>query len=388
MLVMGVGYGGGGGSFLEEVDATTVGLLAPYTALQLAGGTVTASAPVLALTQTWNNAAATFKAMTIAVTSTGALQGSLLMEATWGGVTKFSVRHDSGRLVCGSVSVVDQGYSEYSFQAGATNNAFRADSAGVAIHGGFGGLRVGSNKGLTWSQNTGWYNTGDTGVMRNAAGVVEINNGTAGDYRDLTLRTLLAGAGATITADTPAINLTQTWNSGAVTFTALKVNVTNTASATASMLMDLQVGGSSLFKVEKDGRAAITTLYPIGQPSSWYDIKYGYNSWLFRAYAQDVLDLSGQTLAVKTQATFVFGWVSGSSLSGVSADTGLGRNAAGIVEINNGTKGTLRDLTMRNIDITGTIKGGTHTAIGAETVTGYITITDAGGTSRKVAVVS
>jgi len=38
--------------------------------------------------------------------------------------------------------------------------------------------------------------------------------------------------------------------------------------------------------------------------------------------------------------------------------------------------------------ISGSIKFGTHTGIGAETVTGYITVEDAGGTSRKLAVVS
>lgn len=36
----------------------------------------------------------------------------------------------------------------------------------------------------------------------------------------------------------------------------------------------------------------------------------------------------------------------------------------------------------------GTVAFGAHTAIGAETVTGYITIKDAGGTTRKLAVVS
>ena len=34
------------------------------------------------------------------------------------------------------------------------------------------------------------------------------------------------------------------------------------------------------------------------------------------------------------------------------------------------------------------VKFGTHSAIGAETVTGYITMKDAGGTTRKLAVVS
>jgi hypothetical protein len=65
--------------------------------------------------------------------------------------------------------------------------------------------------------------------------------------------------------------------------------------------------------------------------------------------------------------------------------------------------GTLRNLIVARPDtsidmyyngalsfkvISGTIQTGTHTGIGAETITGYITITDLGGTSRKIAVVS
>lgn len=49
-------------------------------------------------------------------------------------------------------------------------------------------------------------------------------------------------------------NMTDTWNNGATTFTALKMNVTDTASSSASMLMDLQVGGSTKLKVVKDGK--------------------------------------------------------------------------------------------------------------------------------------
>lgn len=63
----------------------------------------------------------------------------------------------------------------------------------------------------------------------------------------------ISGNGATVTASTPLINGTQTWNDGATTFTALKLNITDTASAAASLLMDLQVGGSSAFNVSKGG---------------------------------------------------------------------------------------------------------------------------------------
>src|SRR5215831_39119 len=61
----------------------------------------------------------------------------------------------------------------------------------------------------------------------------------------------LSWDGATVTTSTPLINLTQTWNASGVTFTAIKANVTNTASAAGSLLQDLQIGGNSIFSVDK-----------------------------------------------------------------------------------------------------------------------------------------
>lgn len=51
----------------------------------------------------------------------------------------------------------------------------------------------------------------------------------------------------------PLYNLTDTWNSGATVFTAIKMNVTDTSSSAASLLMDLQVGSVSKCSVAKDG---------------------------------------------------------------------------------------------------------------------------------------
>lgn len=65
--------------------------------------------------------------------------------------------------------------------------------------------------------------------------------------------TSLSGTAATVVASTPVINLTQTWNNAAVTFTAVKVNVTATAKASTSNLLDLQTGGASMFSVSHDG---------------------------------------------------------------------------------------------------------------------------------------
>lgn len=60
--------------------------------------------------------------------------------------------------------------------------------------------------------------------------------------------------GGTVTVSTPVISATQTWNAGGVTFTGLKLNVTSTASAAASLLADLQVSGTSQWNVTKAGQ--------------------------------------------------------------------------------------------------------------------------------------
>ena len=83
-------------------------------------------------------------------------------------------------------------------------------------------------------------------------------------YSTQTVATALLGStsltGATVTTSQPLLDLTQTWNAGAVTFTGWKLNVTDTASASESLLMDLQVGGSSRAFASKSGILAAETI--------------------------------------------------------------------------------------------------------------------------------
>lgn len=65
---------------------------------------------------------------------------------------------------------------------------------------------------------------------------------------------LLVGA-----AFTGAVSVSPTWNNVATAFDALLINVTDTASAAASDLIDAKVGGSSRFRVDKTG-----TVFPSG----------------------------------------------------------------------------------------------------------------------------
>jgi hypothetical protein len=79
--------------------------------------------------------------------------------------------------------------------------------------------------------------------------------------------TTLSANNGTLTASSPAFTLAQTWNSAGVTFTALRTNITDTASASASLLMDLQVGGSSKIKADKDGNVTAKMFF-VNQSSS------------------------------------------------------------------------------------------------------------------------
>lgn len=56
-----------------------------------------------------------------------------------------------------------------------------------------------------------------------------------------------------LTSNNQQSSYAATWNDAATVFTAWKLNVTDTASDATSILMDLQVGGTSVMKLEKGG---------------------------------------------------------------------------------------------------------------------------------------
>jgi hypothetical protein len=94
----------------------------------------------------------------------------------------------------------------------------------------------------------------DTQVQFNDGGSFA---GDSGLTYDDTAGALTVG-GKTVTTDSPVINLSQTWNNAATTFTGLKLNVTDAASAASSKLLDLQVNGTS--KITASNEGAIPTL--------------------------------------------------------------------------------------------------------------------------------
>jgi hypothetical protein len=63
----------------------------------------------------------------------------------------------------------------------------------------------------------------------------------------------LIGTNGTVTANTPLLDLSQTWNNAGVAFDAVRVNVTQTAALGTSTLINLQIGGSSRFNIDTNG---------------------------------------------------------------------------------------------------------------------------------------
>lgn len=68
-------------------------------------------------------------------------------------------------------------------------------------------------------------------------------------------------------------SMAQTWNSAGTVFTGIKLNVTNTASSSSSLLMDLQIGGVSKFSVDLFGQIVLGNGAGIRQLTG-FDLNY------------------------------------------------------------------------------------------------------------------
>jgi hypothetical protein len=124
--------------------------------------------------------------------------------------------------------------------------------------------------------------------------------------------------GATLTANAPVPNLTQTWNNAAVTFTGMQLNITDTASNAGSMAINVQQSSVNRFAVRKDGVLLLgPSKLEMGASTSsdtgWY--VHATNSFGYQA--------SGTRAFITSAGTFEWG----GSLFG-AGDLILGRRAA------------------------------------------------------------
>jgi hypothetical protein len=166
-----------------------------------------------------------------------------------------------------------------------------------------------------------------------------------GDTYTMPRAIAIAPDGLTGSAATTSFDVTQTWNTSG-TPTALKLNVTDTASNAASNLLDLQVGGASRFQVNKAGVVKLNN----GGTITWTDA----NDLLFfsgagyqriRAYSvwgsgyQSGIGDNGtpSPCAVHLASSVRLGWTSGALVNLGTYDVFLQRDAAATLAQRDGT---------------------------------------------------
>jgi hypothetical protein len=144
---VGIGLGTSAGSLAQVAAFTSTGLSITG-GLTANNGTLTASAPVLDLAQTWNDAAVIFTGLKFNVTNTASNGNSLSLNLQTGGSSVFTVRRDG--VTGASLFAVGTGW------------------LGNTLYNG--GVMLTSGSEVAWANNsTSVYNTLDVRLARDAA---------------------------------------------------------------------------------------------------------------------------------------------------------------------------------------------------------------------------
>ncbi len=188
---------------------------------------------------------------------------------------------------------------------------------------------------------------------------------------------------------TSDFSTTLNWNNAATTFTGLKLNVTDTASAASSNLLDLQVGGTSQCKLTASGQFLVTPSAPGG------DHVFANNTGQNRGFLfQD--NNNRCNFRISYYGTTVYGSSAGYGI-GVgngTPDVKLSRDSAGVFKITAGSTGTgylkLIPTTVGALTAAATVGAGTKAFVtdSTSTLSSHHGQTVVGGGSNFVPVFS
>ena len=299
-------------------------------ALAIASGTLTASAPALNITQTWNNAGVSFRAIDINITNTlSALSYPIVVSVNAANVFYVS---SAGDLYANNFRTTS---NNGSYGIGSDALVYRDAAATLAQRNG------------THAQTFKVYGTTDAGLTNYERLAISAQQGvgftigaetlgTGADNLDITVSP--AGTGsfkiippAALTASAPGLIISQTWNASGVTMNGAQINITRTASSTQSKMLTFNLNGVEVASVAYDG-AIITPSLNVGITGVSYPV---------------VINSTGN-IGIGVSATGRFSW-SSTTQGYDTADLAIMRNSAGVAEINNGTAATYRDLKLRNM---------------------------------------
>jgi hypothetical protein len=153
------------------------------------------------------------------------------------------------------------------------------------------------------------------------------NNFTVGQTITAPANTSALTASYSVTGanTTPLLDLSGTWNTTGVA-RGILLNVTDTASAAASQLLNLQTGSTTRFQVRKDGLTYAT---------HWFTTTTGFRVSNSTDGSGQSMQLNATGLALAAAATV--NWTLGTVAASGSPDLVLARDAANILAQRNGT---------------------------------------------------
>lgn len=372
-------------------------------ALTLTGATVTASAPVLDVSQTWNNSGVTFTGLRF--NAAGASDaGSLLLDLQFGGSSKFAFRKDG--LLTINYPTSGSGVRTVGNGNGFVTSAFGSDITGYTPY----GPRLQVDNTIEWSTSSTGLPGASVILRRRATANLQLGSTDAAApvAQTLSVQSVVAG-----TTNTAGANLTITGSQGtgtgaggSIVFQVAPAGSSGTAqnalspalTLTSSNDLTLGASGNGQFPVFRllgtDGRTVFMTARNVGGNSGVLGIYANTQNAFIQLATESSFSTSvmfgidaANTLALRNgtnaQTFNIYGSFTSASVYKRLALSSTTTVATVAAETDTGDM----DLALTPAGA-GRVRYGTHSAIGAETVTGYIEIKDAGGTVRKLAVVS
>lgn len=191
----------------------------------------------------------------------------------------------------------------------------------------------------------------DVGFLRSASGVARVVDISTSNYGTLEAKRFVSTFGSAITGNSaPMISGTQTWNDNSVTFTGVGFNITDNGSNAASKAFDIQVNGTGVLSVQKNG--TVSTNYFVTAAAASAGLYARSNTGLVSfgvsddvIITRDAADVAAQRRATNAQNFRVYNsYIS----AGVNEYLNLGFSSSNVAQI-----GTLRSGSgiVRSLDI-------------------------------------
>jgi hypothetical protein len=283
-----------GGSSTQSDDGSSTpaftgkksGIEVKYSKLQPTDA-LTTNTPALDIDQTWNAGGVTFAAFDLDIVDTASDANSSLLDLAVGGNQKLRLRKDGALSINTSshdaVLTLNQGTiaEDTLIEGVATWNASGTTFHGIDLQITDTNYAAGSKliniDALIGGVNFNVDITGeiDTTQVWNAAGTtftgIDLQVTPTAFASDSKLVNFFASADRNFSVDAYGKVVNDVEFTGGSLQTAIQLDVTDTSSAADSLLLDLQVGGATKFSVDKDGDVTLTGSINVDGPANFED---------------------------------------------------------------------------------------------------------------------